>query len=147
MEINNSIGAAGIGNFSILPIRVTDGLGLTNVTSIDRGIRLAADSGAKMINVSFGFNNDANYATLDAAAAYARSLGSLVFISAGNSNSELTFSDWTNLIFVGGTNPTDGLWSAASATAAVGGRISISLPRPKTSLPPILLCRPTVMAW
>ncbi len=45
MGVNNGIGGAGIGNFTILPIRITSDAATTNFKSIAEGIRLAADQG------------------------------------------------------------------------------------------------------
>ncbi|MGD0519354.1 MAG: S8 family serine peptidase [Thermoguttaceae bacterium] len=108
MGINNSIGGAGVGNFSILPIRIAN----TNLNALDssivNGIYMAADNGAKVINISY-YASD--YALLDTAAAYARSKGALTFIAAGNTDSYRSISSYTNLIFVSGTNQSDQRWS------------------------------------
>jgi thermitase len=108
MGINNGQGGAGIGNFSILPIGIIDSSSNTSESWIANGIRMAADNGAKVINISYPIND---YEPLDAAAAYARSKGALTFMSAGNTNAYRDIPDFSNLIFVGGTGPNDERWS------------------------------------
>lgn len=128
MGVNNEIGGAGVGNFSILPIRITD----TNISSsetwIAKGIRMAADNGAKVINVSYLAND---YATLDSAAAYARSKGALTVIAAGNTNGVRYIDEFSNLIFVGGTGPNDQRWvdpNDPSLGSSYGSFIDITAP-------------------
>ncbi|MDX1964475.1 MAG: S8 family serine peptidase [Pirellulales bacterium] len=107
MQINNNIGGAGVGNFLIQPIRITNDTAQTNAQSIANGIRLAADQGCKIINVSYTLGDPGIVAD---AADYARSKGSLVFVGAGNSNRLETIADYPSLIFIGGTNPNDERW-------------------------------------
>jgi thermitase len=108
MTINNGLGGAGMGNFSILPIRITSESITVQDSWIAAGIILAADNGAKVINISY-YATD--YALLDSAAAYARSKGALTFIGGGNTNRYRDIDDYANLIFVAGTNQSDGRWS------------------------------------
>jgi subtilisin family serine protease len=110
MGINNGIGGTGVGNFSILPIRIADdayNIGAQDST-IANGIRMAADNGAKVINISYLATD---YSQLDSAAAYARSKGALTFIATGNSNGYFDLPTYSNLIFVSGTNESDQRWS------------------------------------
>lgn len=107
MRVNNIIGGAGVGNFSILPITVADANGATSPSYIANGIRMAANAGARAINVSY-LTDD--YQPLDEAAAYARSKGALTFVAAGNSNDLNPMSGYDNLIFVSGTNAKDLRW-------------------------------------
>ncbi|MBM4020093.1 MAG: hypothetical protein FJ288_17540 [Planctomycetes bacterium] len=100
MGVNNGIGGAGVGNFTILPVVVNDQNGYTTASWISKGIRMAADAGARVINVSQIITD---YATLDEAAAYARSKGALTFICAGNANARNPMTGYENLIFVAGT--------------------------------------------
>jgi thermitase len=110
MGINNGMGGAGVGNFSILPIRIADDTPFLSAqdASIINGIRMAADNGAKVINISYSASD---YSLLDSAAAYARSKGALTFVAAGNSNGLRNIADYSNLIFVAGTNASDQRWS------------------------------------
>ncbi len=112
MQVNNGIGSAGVGNFTILPICATVGTqSATTPEWIAAGIRLAADHGARVINVSL---SALTYWQLDDAAAYARSKGALTFVAAGNDNVRDPMSGYDNLIFVGGTNSADQRWVSAS---------------------------------
>jgi subtilisin family serine protease len=108
MGINNGIGGAGVGNFSILPVTVTDASGNNKSQWIADGILMAAQAGARAINIS---HNTENYALLDAAAAQARAQGALTFVAAGNANRERYLVDFPNLIFVSGTNDRDERWN------------------------------------
>ena len=126
MQVNNAMGGAGVGNFSILPIRITQ----TNLNALDssmaNGIRMAADNGAKVINISY-YASD--YATLDAAAAYARSKGALTFIAAGNTDAYRSISAYSNLIFVSGTQENGQRWSEGNGVgSSYGAFVDIAAP-------------------
>ncbi len=127
MGVNNGVGGAGIGNFSILPVTVTDADGQFTGDDVANGIILAANAGARVINVSLG--PFLNYGTLDSAAAYARSKGALVIVAAGNSNSLVDYSAYTNLIFVSGTDKNNAQWvSSPTEGSNYGPGIGISAP-------------------
>jgi len=108
MGVNNGIGGAGVGNFTILPVVVTDSDANNVSEDIAQGIRMAADAGARVINVS---QATLLYGPLDDAAAYARTKGALVFVAAGNSDSRIVMGPYPNLIFVSGTDPSDQRWT------------------------------------
>ncbi len=118
MGVNNAIGGAGVGNFTILPITVTNAAANNSSAWIAAGIRAAADAGARVINVSQG---TLTYGGLDDAAAYARSLGALTFVAAGNSDSRIDRGNFPNLIFVAGTNQTDGRWTNGTGVGSTWG--------------------------
>ncbi len=107
-----------MGNFNILPIRITDNNTTANIKSVVEGIKLAADQGARVINVSYALGE---YGAVDEAARYARTKGALTFIGAGNSNSLRPIIDWPNLIFVAGTNRDDGRWVQNSTLGSSWG--------------------------
>jgi subtilisin family serine protease len=107
MTINNGLGGAGVGNFTILPITVTDVFGHNTSSWIATGIRMAADAGARVINVS---HSTLSYDLLNDAAAYARTKGALVFVAAGNSDAYNGMLGFDNLIFVSGTDRNDQRW-------------------------------------
>ena len=85
---NNGLGIAGISHgVTILPVKVSTGG--TNIYSSDlvKGIRFAADSGAKVINMSIG--GYSHSAAEQEAVNYARSKGCILISAAGNGgNSE-----------------------------------------------------------
>jgi len=122
MGVNNRIGGAGVGNFSILPVTVTDADGLNSYADIATGIKMAANAGARVINIS---QATLKYGPLDDAAAYARSKGALVFVAAGNSGTRKEMpAEYENLIFVSGTDRDDGLWSGST----YGSFVDLSAP-------------------
>jgi thermitase len=118
MGIDNGIGGAGVGNFSILPITVTNAQGHNSSENIAAGIRLAAAQGARVITVSLG---TLNYGVLDNAARDARGLGALVFVAAGNSGGYNSMTGYNNLIFVSGTNLTDERWYVSQGMGSTYG--------------------------
>jgi subtilisin family serine protease len=127
MGVDNGIGGAGVGNFSILPISVTNAAGNNSSDWIAAGIRLAADQGARAINISHG---TLKYGPLNEAAAYARTKGALVFVAGGNSDAQRTLlGTYDNLIFVAGTNALDERWSNGGGVGSSwGDYIDLSAP-------------------
>jgi serine protease len=90
---NNNVGVAGMAfNVRIMPVKVIDGewdfiFDSPNVGTDDtvaRGIRYAADNGAKVINMSFGRTGGGPSTVVDEAIRYAISRGAFVAVSAGN---------------------------------------------------------------
>ena len=116
MGVNDGIGGAGVGNFSILPVTVTNANGNNSSDVVAEGIRLAADRGARVINVSLA---TLSYGRLDAAAAYAKERGALVFVAAGNTDGRIERPHFENLIFVAGMNREDRRWDSDGNDAIV----------------------------
>jgi subtilisin family serine protease len=127
MGINNGLGGAGTGDFSLLPIRITDSTGGTSDSWIAAGIALAAQNNCRVITISFGalsyqqVNDAVSQAIADNQAAGRPDF--LVFMSAGNRNrTHLLFdpnldnaqarlpSD--HLIMVAGTDENDAKWAS-----------------------------------
>ena len=109
MGVDNGIGGAGVGDFTILPVSATYGSGLNTSLFLAAGIRMAADGGARVINVS---QIASDYTLLDAAAAYARTKGALTIVAAGNDNALKDMPALANLIFVSGTREDDTRWGS-----------------------------------
>ena len=127
-QINNAKGLAGVGDFSILPISVTTSSTTSPTNSsqwIADGIRLAADSGAKVINIS---QATLDYGQLDAAAAYAKTKGALTFIAAGNSGTRNSMTGFDNLLFVSGTDHDAQGHDIAWSGSTYGPYVDISAP-------------------
>lgn len=108
----NDIGVAGVApRVKLLPLRISDTKGSTTMKRITDCIMLAADRGAKVINVSFtGVNSEA----VEAAGKYARSKGSVLVYSAGNHGrfrDSSSYPVFENVIAVGGTNRRDRRWT------------------------------------
>ncbi len=82
---NNSIGIAGVAsapNIKLMPVKVLDTNGSGTDTNIANGVIWAANNGAKVLNLSLGGPNAND--TLKDAIHYARNLGCLVVVAAGN---------------------------------------------------------------
>jgi subtilisin family serine protease len=87
---NNGIGGAGTApDASIMPVRILDASGSADDATVIKGIKYAADNGAKVINLSLGGSPiigelpQANQDMADAVA-YAFSKGAVVVAAAGN---------------------------------------------------------------
>jgi subtilisin family serine protease len=116
MGVNDGIGGAGVGNFSILPVTVTNSNGNNSSDVVADGIRLAADRGARVINISL---STLSYGRLDTAAAYAKEKGALVFMAAGNTDDRIDRPHYDNLIFISGTNREDHRWDSDGNDAVI----------------------------
>jgi len=125
--VDNGIGGAGVANVSILPITVTAANGANASADLALGIRMAADAGARVINVS---QKAVLCGLLDEAAAYARGLGALTFVAAGNDNERVTsVDDYEHLVFVSGTDEADQRWVKDEHTGSTWGpHIDLSAP-------------------
>ena len=87
--LNNGEGVAGAApGVMILPVRVMNAKGYGSDRSISRGIRYAADKGAKVINLSLGatltIGADTESQQVSDAIRYAQGKGALVVVAAGN---------------------------------------------------------------
>jgi subtilisin family serine protease len=114
MGVNNGIGGAGVGNFSILPVTVTNDSGANTPYWIADGIRQSAAAGARVIVISL---DTLTYGPVEQAAAEVAS-STLVFVAAGNSNSLRTMpGEYANLIFVSGTTGDErATWSGGGSS-------------------------------
>lgn len=87
--LDNAEGVVGLApGVSILPVRVMNARGAGSDRAIARGIRYAADRGAKVINLSLGatltIDADTVSAQVASAISYAQGQGALVVVAAGN---------------------------------------------------------------
>src|SRR5690349_10256263 len=87
--LDNGEGIVGLApGVSILPIRVMNAKGAGSDRAIARGVRYAADAGAKVINLSLGatltIDADTVSAQVTSAISYAQSKGALIVVAAGN---------------------------------------------------------------
>lgn len=88
---NNTIGVAGVAfNTSIMPVKVLDSSGSGTYADVADGIYFAADSGAKIINMSLGGASES--ITLENAVAYAYGKGVTIVCASGNDGSATTVS-------------------------------------------------------
>ena len=76
----------------IIPVRVLDAQGFGRARDIGRGVRFAAERGAKVINMSFEFspavNSCAKIPTICSAIRFAAKRGAVVVSAAGNANGQ-----------------------------------------------------------
>ena len=128
---NNNIGVAGIGwNVSILAIKAVGSTGEGIMTDITDGIRYAADSGAKVINLSLGSPapcNEGNFLAYQEAINYATSKGAIVVAAAGNDNKDagnVTPASCNGVITVGATTADD----TRSSYSNFGSIVDIAAP-------------------
>jgi thermitase len=118
----NSMGGVGLAPFvKILPMRISNETGSTSMKLITDCIQLAADRGAKVINVSFtGIESPA----VEAAGDYAASKGALLVYAAGNRGlyrSLASYPDYKNVFAVGASNREDNRWRYWRAEDDWGG--------------------------
>lgn len=82
---NNALGVAGVGyGSSLMNVKVLNDSGSGNYSWVAKGIKWAADNGAKVINLSLGGGQSSK--TLEDAVNYAWSKGAVLTCAAGNSN-------------------------------------------------------------
>jgi serine protease len=117
---NNGQGIAGISwSDKILPVKVMDSAGSGFTSDLARGIRYAADRGAKVINMSVGgFPYDI---AVKSAVDYAWSKGAVLVGAAGNNRREETFypASYPNVISVSATQADDEFTNWSSYGTAV----------------------------
>jgi len=112
---SNAQGIAGVSfGAKIMPVKVLDANGMGTVAGLAAGIRYAADNGAKVVNMSLGFEDYSQ--TLQDAIDYAYGKGVVVVAAAGNDGgynapttpSPLSYPAADNhVIGVGSTDPED----------------------------------------
>jgi subtilisin family serine protease len=109
-KANNGLGISGIApGVRILPVRVSNSSsGSAYLSDLAECVRYGADRGAKVHNVSF---TGSESQTMDAAARYARSKGSLLFMAAGNQGIDISSSNpgYPSFIRVGATTQSERL--------------------------------------
>ena len=121
--LNNGVGVAGVaGGARIMPIRVSDSTGYATWSAIASGLTWAADRGARVANVSF--NGAAGSSSVLSAARYMKSKGGLVFVSAGNNNTDPNYANTDDVIIVAATNKSD----AKASFSNFGDHVHLSAP-------------------
>jgi len=110
---NNATGIAAVAwGASILPVRVSNRTdGVASFSDIARGLTWAADNGARVANISYGVTPSS---TVSNAAQYMRNKGGVVVVAAGNSGSDLGYSNNPYMISVSATTSSDGMASWSS---------------------------------
>jgi subtilisin family serine protease len=104
---DNGIWGAGVTwNCKIMPLRIANETWASNVVAATKGIKYAADNGADVCSMSFGFSNSS---VLKDAIDYAYGKGVFLCAAAGNGNSHYEFypAAYENVTAVGMTNQND----------------------------------------
>lgn len=121
--LNNGIGVASVaGQVKIMPIRVANASLYATWSAIASGITYAADRGVRVASVSF--NGAAGSSAVLSAAAYMKTKGGLVFVSAGNSNLDPGYANTSSVIIVAATNSSD----TKSSFSNFGDHVHLSAP-------------------
>jgi len=114
---NNTAGVASVAwNTQLMPVRISNDSAGGNATAsaISSGLTWAADHGASVANISYAV---AGSSTVSYGAQYFRSRGGVVVVAAGNTGTDLGYSDNPNMIAVSATTSTDqkASWSSYGA--------------------------------
>jgi thermitase len=131
-ETNNTEGIAGVAfatSIKIMPVRIFDANGSTNIETICNGLAFAANNGAKVINMSYGGTRKSK-AEADAVK-YAWNKGAVLVAAAGNYGQYINAATWKNypaaypeVIAVSATDDYDFL----AYYSSYGGWLSVAAP-------------------
>ncbi len=118
----NELGGVGVApQVKLLPIRISNAKGGTTMKLITDCIRLAADRGARVINVSF---TGVESRVVEEAGQYAAQRGALLVYAAGNQGklrSLSTYPDYPHVLAVGATTKDDRRWTYRKNIFSSGG--------------------------
>ncbi len=121
---NNDFGIAGLDwSAKIMPVKVLDSTGHGSDLNVYRGILYAVDHGAKVINLSLGFNG---YSYLvESAVNYAYQHGVTVVASSGNTGGQVTFpANLPHVIAVGAVDD----WENRAVYSNYGNELDLVAP-------------------
>lgn len=124
-ETDNSQGVAGVAwNSKVLAVKVCDAAGNCPIDTAAKGIKYAADKGARVINMSLRW--DSGSSSLKDAVDYASAKGALVVAAAGNDGDTAVNypAAYTNVLSVGNTTSSDG----RNSTSNYGSWVNIAAP-------------------
>jgi serine protease len=123
-SVDNGTGVSGIGNSTILSLRVLNGQGRGAISGIADAVEWATDQGADVINLSLGGAGDSQ--TMQNAVSYAVAHDTLVIAAAGNSGqSEVDYpAAYSDCIAVSALDP-DGTFAEYSNS---GSDIELTAP-------------------
>ncbi|MEM8586191.1 MAG: S8 family serine peptidase [Bacteroidota bacterium] len=103
-------------NYQLMPLKVLDHKGVGTTFEAICALLYAAENGADVINLSWGFVGDEN-PLLTRAMEYAIESGATIVTSAGNDNVDLSYIDhWPSAYALPGDNNLDGVLFAAAHT-------------------------------
>ena len=119
---NNGTGSSGVAwNARILPVRISRLDGRAYLSDMAKGIRWAADNGARVVNISY---SGAESVTVQSAANYMRGKGGVVVMSAGNSGGLNNFPASNAVIVAAATDSND----ARASWSSYGPYVDVAAP-------------------
>lgn len=126
---NNGVGVAGVNwNVTLMAVKALGANGKGPNTNVVRAIRYAADSGANVINLSLGIDNNCSLnPEFGSVINYALQKGAIIVTAAGNSNKDVlttTPASCKGVIAVGATDQSDNRASFSNW----GERVDVSAP-------------------
>jgi subtilisin family serine protease len=129
-EANNSEGIVGVApDAYILPVKVLDDSGRGSWSSVARGIRYAADMGAKIINLSLGgWGYASPRSFFGRAVKYAANKGCVIVAAAGNSNGNVNNFMPANMSDVISVGATTGLNDRRAYFSNYGSCLDVAAP-------------------
>ncbi len=117
-RMNNGTGVAGLaGSARIMPLRISDSGGWATFSAVAEAVTYAADRGVRVVNCSYG--NMYKSASVQSAAAYLKSKGGLMVVSAGNSAIDEGPAAGDSIVVVSATTSSDQMASFSSYGSAV----------------------------
>ena len=129
-EANNSEGIVGVAPGAyILPVKVLDDSGRGSWSSVARGIRYAADMGARIINLSLGgWGYASPMSFFGQAVKYAANKGCVIVAAAGNSNGDVDNFMPANMSDVISVGATTGLNDKRAYFSNYGSCLDVAAP-------------------
>lgn len=120
---NNGVGISGLGwDTKIIPVKITRDNCLGYSDSVLLGVQHAVNMGAKVVNLSYGFDGGSGH--IQDAADLLRANNGWLVISAGNSGNNPGKTDYPYIIFVGSTTSSDN----RSSFSSFGNYLDIAAP-------------------
>lgn len=126
-KANNSIGSCGSApGCSIMPIKVSNTAGQLPTTAVANALIWAADHGADIVSMSFGFGlHGTPPAWVESAIEYANAAGVVMFAGTGNNNNFVLYpASNPHVISVGAASPCGGRKRSAASTAFLAPGVS-----------------------
>ena len=119
---NNGTGVASVAwSARIMPVRIAAPDGYAYFSTIAQGLTWAANSGARVANISYGVSSSS---TVRSAADTMRSKGGVVVVSAGNSGADTGGTPSDSMVVVSATNSSD----ARTSWSSYGADVDLAAP-------------------
>ena len=111
-ETNNNKGIAGVNwNAKLMVVKVADEYGKVRFENVERGIKYASNNGAKVINLSLGWEWNNSHSGIEWEITQAYNKGVVIVAAAGNEDRSVCFpARLSQVIAVGATDNKDHRW-------------------------------------